>query len=385
VSRNEKPRVLQVSTARVFGGNEEHIRTLVKYLDRDRLDVFAAAPKDGEFAPILAEQGVEVFDFHVAGKFDFGAKRNLVSIVKDNGIDIVHSHNRREDLIGALAARKCGCRAVTTIHDRINMTQDGVRTRGLSSKFYNYILRHWFDRLITVSEATRRDCIEEAGVDPERITHVVNGMDLTRLDIDVNAEAKRRELGIEAEHLVAGMVARVRGTNIGKKGHQYFLEAAAEVGRKLPEARFVIVGEDDEARSFLEGMAEKLGVRPQVVFLGYRGDIIEVMTTFDVAVLPSLFEGLPRTLMEGMALGKPAVGTRVDGIMELVVDGETGILVDARDSGGLAAAMHELLSSPERRATMGAAASARIREVFDGRIMARETGAIYGQLMGAEA
>ncbi|NOZ19655.1 MAG: glycosyltransferase family 4 protein [Planctomycetes bacterium] len=382
MAQDRKIRILQVSSARVYGGNEEHIRTLVKYLDRDVFDVFAAAPKDGEFAPILEKEGVQVFDFHVTGKFDFSAKRNLRSIIGENTIDIIHAHNRREDLVAALAARKCGGIAVTTIHDRINMKQDGTRAHGPATWVYNYLLRHHFHKLITVSEATRDDAIAVAGVAPDKIVHVVNGMDLERLDASLHLDDKRAELGLATEHAVSGMVARVRGTNIGKKGHRYFIEAAAIVARDLPNARFVIVGEDDEARELLSGMAEKLGVRSEVIFLGYRTDILEVMSTFDVVVLPSLFEGLPRTLMEGMALGKPAVGTRVDGIMELIVDGETGILVDPEDSRGLAIAMGEVLSSPDKREEMGAAAAERIRRVFDGRIMARETGEIYRALAG---
>ncbi|MEW6357600.1 MAG: glycosyltransferase [Planctomycetota bacterium] len=382
MAQERKIRVLQVSTARVYGGNEEHIRTLVKYLDRAAFDVFAAAPKDGEFAPILEREGVQVFDFHVSGKFDFSARRRLAAIVKENAIDIIHSHNRREDLVAALAARKCGRIAVTTLHDRINMRQDGTRGRGPATWIYNYLLRHRFDKLITVSTATREDAIAQAGIPPEKIVHIINGMDLERLNVPLDPDAKRAKLELNKKHLVAGMVARVRGTDIGKKGHRYFLEAAAVVARNLPDARFVIVGEDDEARDFLSHMADDLGVRSKVVFLGYRKDILDVMSAFDVAVLPSLFEGLPRTLMEGMAIGKPAVGTRVDGIKELILDGETGILVEPRDSRGLARAMADLLSSPDKRETMGAAAAKRIRTVFDGRIMARETGKIYMALAG---
>lgn len=382
MAHGRKIRVLQVSSACVYGGNEEHIRTLVKYLDRDRFDVLMAAPRRGEFAPVIEAMGTPVVDFQISGKWDFGARRRLITIVREQAVDLVHSHNRREDVVAALAARKCRCAAVTTVHDRINMTQDGTRSRGLSARLYSYILRHGFDRLIAVSEATRRDCIEEAGVSPEKVVHVVNGMDLERLRVPGDPAAKRKELGLASGDLVAGMVARVRGTHIGKKGHRYFLEAAASVGKELPASRFVIVGEDDDARRYLSGMAGELGILPQVVFLGYRKDVMEVLSTFDVIVLPSLFEGLPRTLMEGMALGKPAVGTHVDGIMELVTHGETGLLVEPRDSAALACAMRDLLSCPEKRARMGAAAAARIRDVFDGRAMARGAGQVYETVAG---
>ena len=205
-------------------------------------------------------------------------------------------------------------------------------------------------------------------------------MDLERLNIAVEPMMVRRELGIDERARVVGMVARVRGKNVVKKGHKYFLQACAEVVRAAPRVRFIVAGEDDEAREYLQGMADGLGLSKAVIFLGYRVDILQVMSAFDVIVLASLFEGLPRTLMEGMALGKPAVGTNVDGIGELIVNDECGVLVDPENPHQLAEAITELLNNERKGKEMGLAARARIAEHFDAKKMAEETGAVYEEL-----
>ena len=377
--------VLHVSSARVYGGNEEHVRILVKHLAPDRFRVAVALPQGGEFASVLRSESVQTEGLDIDPRRLWRSAKGLARICRERQTHIVHSHNRREDLVAAWAGRMANVPVrVSTIHDRINMSQEGERVRGLSCKVYNWILRHGFDALLAVSRATRDDVIAEAGVDPDKAIHVVNGMDLDRLAQVGDPLAKRAELGIGPGELVCGMVARVRGRRIGKKGHQYLLAAIPEVVRQVPHARFVIAGADDEAAAYLLDLACGLGVERWVHLLGYRKDVLDVMQVFDVVVLPSLFEGLPRTLMEAMALGKPAVGTNVDGIAELVVPEECGLLVPPRDADALARALIRVLSDGHLRAHMGQAARERIAAHFDGRSMATGTAAVYERLAAAK-
>ncbi len=374
--------ILQVSSARVYGGNEEHIRTLVRYLPKEACRVRAAVPADGEFARVLEREGVGIVPFDPAGKLGlWSAARRLARWCRRERVDVIHSHNRREDAAAALAGRLAGVPVrVSTIHDRINMTQEGERSHSLSCRIYNWTLRRGFDALIAVSDATRRDVIDQARVPAERVHHVVNGMDLARLqDLDESVNL-RTEWGFGEDDVVCGMVARVRGDRIGKKGHRYLLEAVPKVVARAPHARFLIVGADADAAALLRRLADERGAGDRVLILGYRRDALQVMRAFDIAVLPSLFEGLPRTLMEAMALGKPAVGTRVDGIAELIAHEECGLLVEPRDADGLAAALLRLIEDPDLRARMGRAARRRIAEHFDGRRMAERTCEIYREL-----
>jgi len=377
--------VLHVSSARVYGGNEEHIRTLVRYLDRDACNVLVALPTDGEFASVLKREDVPIVHVRIEPEHLLRSAGALARICREHEIDVVHSHNRREDFVTAVA----GWRAktpirISTIHDRINMTQEGERSTGISCSIYNWTLRRGFDALLAVSKATRDDVVDQAGTDPARTHHVINGMDLARLDsVDAGPDL-RDELGLAADDLVCGMVARVRGTKIDKKGHRYLIEAIPAVVSRVPNAKFVIAGADDEAAEFLRCMAVEHGAADHVNILGYRTDVLDVMRTFDVTVLPSLFEGLPRTLMEAMALGKPAVGTSIDGIAELIVHDECGLLVPPRDAAALADALCRVLGDADLRARMGAAARERIATQFDGRTMAERTLAIYQQIAQAK-
>ena len=378
---NSQLNVLHVSSARVFGGNEEHIRTLVKHLDRSRFNAAVALPSDGEFASVLEQNGIPTEHAEISVKRLWRSAKGLARLCRARETHVIHSHNRHEDFVTALAGWLAGVPIrISTIHDRINTNQQGERVRSLSCKAYNWILRHGFDALIAVSKATRDDVIEEAGTDADSTLHVVNGMDLERLDAVGDGIRKRVELGIRPSALVCGMVARVRGRDIDKKGHRYLFAAIPRVVESVPHAHFVIVGADEEATDYLGDLAAGYGATPYVDIMGYRTDILEVMLAFDVVVLPSLFEGLPRTLMEAMALGKPAVGSQVDGIAELVVHEQCGLLVPPRDGDALAEALIRLLSDLDLRRRMGQAAKDRIATEFDGRAMAQGTEAIYERL-----
>jgi len=375
-----KINVLQVSSSRVFGGAEEHVRTLVKYLDREAFDIAAAVPP-GRLAEALISEGARFNAFRIHGKYDIKAVFDLSKVIKDGAIDIVHSHDRRADLIGALAARLAGVRAVTTVHDRINMDQSGRRTTGVSSRMYCMILRRAFAKIITVSAATREDVIDQVGCKAEDVVHIVNGMDLERLNFRPDKEKIAEEIGIEKDKKIVGFVARLRGENFGKKGITYFMEAASSIVREFEGVRFVVVGLEEESERKLKELARLKGVAKYFDFIRYRRSVLDIMSLFSVIVLPSLFEGLPRSLMEGMALGIPAVATGIDGVKELIEDDKSGLLIKPADSEELAAAILRILHDENLAGRLSKAGRLRIAEHFNGRVMAKETGELYKGLM----
>ena len=375
-----KINVLQVSSSNVFGGAEEHVRTLVKYLDKDEFDVGAAVPP-GQFAEAIISEGVRFTSFRIHGKYDVKAVFDLRKIIKEGAIDIVHTHDRRADLIGAPAAKLAGVKVVTTIHDKINMDQSGRRTSGVSSWVYRTILRRGFARIIAVSAATRDDVIDETGCRAEKVIHIVNGMDLDRLGIEPDREKLAEQLGIEKDKKIVGLVARLRGENFAKKGIIYFVEAARAIVREFESVRFVIAGGEEQAEKKLRELARLSGVEGYFYFVRYRRSVLDVMSLFNVIVLPSLFEGLPRALMEGMALGVPAVATEIDGVKELIEDGKSGLLVKPANSEELASAILRILNDENLAARLSEAGRSRVAGHFDGRVMAQETGNVYKSLM----
>jgi glycosyltransferase involved in cell wall biosynthesis len=148
-----------------------------------------------------------------------------------------------------------------------------------------------------------------------------------------------------------------------QKGHQYLITAAAEVVERYPNVRFVFVG-DGILRAELERLVDNLKLKDKILFLGFRHDVDELLHTFDIFVLPSLYEGLPNVVLEAMACGKPVIATAVDGSPEAITDGVSGILVPPKDSDALSKAILHLLENKKMRVEMGKKSRKKVTDYF---------------------
>jgi glycosyltransferase involved in cell wall biosynthesis len=161
-----------------------------------------------------------------------------------------------------------------------------------------------------------------------------------------------------------------------QKGHQYLIEATAQV----PEALFLFAGVGSE-QTRLEAQAKALGVTDRIIFLGHREDIADLLASCDLFVLPSLFEGLPLSILEAMAACKPVVATAVDGNNEIVIDGQTGLLVPPADPGALAGAIRTVLSDPVLARRLAAGGKARVQQEFCAEKMVKSVMQVYEELV----
>jgi glycosyltransferase involved in cell wall biosynthesis len=204
-------------------------------------------------------------------------------------------------------------------------------------------------RVLAVSRSTR-DTLLAQGYPPRLVEVVHNGIDVQR-ETGRHADGLRSELGIPATATVIGEIGRLCDV----KGQRELIEATALV----PDVHVVMVGDDLEQggayRTLLADLTRERGVADRVHLLGYRSDAGELLEQFDMLVLPSWIEGLPGVVLEAMAHAKPVIATPVGGTPELVVDGETGLLVPPRDPMALAAAIRSLLADPERARELGRA------------------------------
>jgi glycosyltransferase involved in cell wall biosynthesis len=227
--------------------------------------------------------------------------------------------------------------------------------------------------------------IREGICPPDRIHYLGNGIDLDQFDPDLvppdKVMALRAELGIPPQRPVIGFVARL----VQEKGIYELIEAASILKSKAIQARFLVIGTAQKGRKGTvspEGVIHELGVEKEVMLLGYRDDIPELLSLMDMVVLPSYGrEGVPRILMESAALGKPVVATRVRGNVEAVEDGKTGVLVPVRDGPALADAILGLLNAPDRAAEMGRQARQRALTHFDERHFFWRTDQEYRRLL----
>ena len=250
-----------------------------------------------------------------------------------------------------MAARLTGARLVHTEHSNLFAHQARLITAERA-------LARLTDAVVADSEKVRRGLIAQ-GLPAHRIRTIVNGIDTERLGRDGLSGRKRTELALYGTSII-GTVGRL----VPVKDQATLLAAFAAVREAFPGVTLVLVGDGPE-RSALECQAHALGIRPHVRFLGERTDVAELVHLFDVFVLSSVSEGMPLTVLEAMAAGRPVVATNVGGLPEVVEHGATGLLVPAGDPRAMAEAIAKLLREPGVRARMGEAGRQRARSLFD--------------------
>jgi glycosyltransferase involved in cell wall biosynthesis len=305
--------------------------------------------------------------------------RPLRDLVERGGFDVIHTHRASYKVL----LRSCKGTALPPVV--VNRGQSrALRPNEVRKMLHPAVRAH------VVVAAHIREVLMAAGVPADRIEVIYGSYDPQRFHPGVDGSAVRRELlegAVDAP--LVGIVAKLSHY----KSHDVFLEAAALVLQRLPEARFAVVGPDpDGARAGLLEMAADLAARLAVPlperlrFTGPRQDIPQVLAALDVSVSASAspWEGLSGVMRESLAVGRPVVCTDVGGNRELVRDGETGRLVPPGDAAALAAAIHELLVEPARARALGAAGQRLAVEKFSNAARARTMEELYRRLL-AEA
>ena len=225
--------------------------------------------------------------------------------------------------------------------------------------------------IVTVSESNRDFMISEFGQQIEpKLRAIPNGINLT----EYLAPANQQERAVQDKDSDLTVVT-VAGLN-NQKGHEYLVRAIPSIVAEFAQVRFVFVGEG-HLRSSLENLATSLGIENKVEFAGWRTDVPAILRRSDLFVLPSLFEGLPLSLIEAMASGKAVVATDVDGTHDVVIDGATGFLVPPKDPAALSQRIAELLADSKMRERFGQAGKERVFASFSDSRMTREYSELY--------
>jgi glycosyltransferase involved in cell wall biosynthesis len=211
------------------------------------------------------------------------------------------------------------------------------------------MLTRWTDAFVAVADAHGRHLVDHERFPEDKVHIIYNGVDAARFAPHDGTET-RRSLGIPLEAPVVGILAALRP----EKNHELFLAGAQHILRRLPSARFIIVG-DGPKRAELEGLASQLGVASSIHFLGTRSDVPDLLAACDLVALTSHNEAAPVSVLEALSVGKPVVASDVGSVRETVRDGETGRLFPASDVEAYATAAADLLSDRDARERMGAA------------------------------
>jgi glycosyltransferase involved in cell wall biosynthesis len=343
----ERLRVLLLIDRLRGGGAESFVVGLATHLPRERIDVSVCATRakvTGLLVEMLDAAGVRHVALERRSRWDLLRMRRLATLLRSGRFDIVHAHKFGSNVWGTLLGRACGIPVV--------IAQEH------SWSYQGRPLRKWIDgrvvgrlatRFVAVSDADAARMVEKEKVPPGKVVVMPTGYIARPFASDTDL---RSELGVGPETPLIGTAVILRY----EKAIDVLLEAHARLLASMPEAHLVIAG-DGPIRTELEGYAQGLPLDGRVHFLGPRDDVDAILRSLDVAVLSSDFEGKPLFVFECMANRTPLVATAVGGLLELVRDGETGVLVPPRDPEALAGAVAGLLADREKAAKIAAAAA----------------------------
>jgi len=357
-------RIMQFITPSQIGGAEVHVSALSDKLRGRGHEVTVVCPRGRALAAELAARGLRVRTPRTMGKVDPLTLMRLARWLRRDRVQVIHTHLSTASLLGSWAARLAGIPAVATVH--------GLNTRTCFN---------WAHAIIAVSNAVKQHLVAQ-GMEPDRITVVHNGVDLRALSRPEESGVVRERWGLPAGAPVLITVGRLTA----RKGHRDLLEAVSELvsNPRWSELRLLIVGTGVLLRKLKE-KAPRLGLAGRALFVGFQQDVVPFLQAADIFVLPSIQEGLSLSALEAMALGKPVVACRVGGTPEVVVDGETGLLVAPGRPAELAGALERLLADPDRARAMGERGRRRVKEAFDFEQMVSKIEDIYRSLIARQA
>jgi glycosyltransferase involved in cell wall biosynthesis len=369
----ERPRnVFHFTDSTSFGGAEKALLSLAAGLDARRWTSTLVYHPSAGAQPLVAragEAGCRLLPVAPMPEGIYGARRavSLARALRRQRPEVFHAHLTwpiacKFGLAAAVAARVPAVVATHHLVPPFTMTRQALLQQRL--------LDHGVGRRLAVSEDTANRLQALFGWPREKISVVHNGIPEPVGSVQPDAHLRSQLLhGRRALLLVPARLDPL-------KGHEYLFEAA----RSLEDVQVVLAGDGPE-RAQLELRARELGLAARVTFLGFRHDMPRLLACADVAVLPSLAEGLPLALLEAMAVGVPLVATRIGGTSEAVVDEVTGLLVPPRDPPALAAAVERVLADPQAAHLRAEAATARLKALFTSARMIASVESVYEELL----
>jgi glycosyltransferase involved in cell wall biosynthesis len=359
---------LHIDTARTWRGGQNQVLLTVNGLRELGHRAALVAHPDGELRRRAAE-GLELIPIASKAEVDLQAAWRLSRAIKRLNPDIVHAHDPHGVAMASFALSLGGSARMPVL----------VASRRVDFHLNGNAFSRWkhrqVDCFIAASEAIRQMLISD-GVPAARAVTVHEGIDVSA--VAATPSVNLHETFWLPHHApVVGNVAAL----VPHKGHRHLIDAAHLVVQRLPDARFLILGEG-ELREPLERQIREHRLEKHVLLPGFRTDVIGCIHGFDLFAMSSVTEGLGTSLLDAMACSRAIVATRAGGIPEVVEDGLTGILVPPHDHRAMAEAIVGLLGDPPLRQRMGEAGFRRAREGFTVERMVTETAAVYARLAG---
>lgn len=376
-------RVLHIHTLPIVSGSGINTFLSMQGVDKKRYEVELACAPGGRLIPLVQENGMKVRPFkHLIQPLhplkDTMALLDLTVFLKKYPYQIVHTHNSKAGFLGRLAAKLAGVPAIVhTVHGFAFHDQEPLY-RQMLFRNLERLESYWCDKMIFISQPLIDWALREKIVGEEKIVKIYSGIQLD-LFRPVKRAVKmeiRKKWNLKQKDAVIGIVSKLWEG----KGHVTLIDAFKLLRKQIRDAKLVIVGEG-HLYNELHRLVNMNGLRNSVLFTGFQMDVSEIIATFDVAVLPSFFEGMGRVLLEAMAMQKPVVASRVGGIPDLVKHGISGLLVKPGDVKELADALEKILGDKRLASKMGREGRRTIKEQYSSDVMVQSIQEVYREIL----
>jgi glycosyltransferase involved in cell wall biosynthesis len=366
-------RILGVDPERGFAGGETQVLGLTLGLRRVGYNAELACDPRGRLWERARAEGIECHALPIRNALDFAAGMRLRTLLSRMRYDVVHFHTSRAHSMAPFAR---GCAPALVVTRRMDYRPNRL--------FAPFLYNRAVDAVAAISNRVA-DALGEAGVARDHLRIIPSGVDcehFRRADSSERDVARSR-IGIARDDFLVGTVGMLEE----RKGHRYLLEAIAILNRARTGASRIkcAIAGDGAMRDELTRFAQSSGIGSDILFLGMIGDARQLLDALDVFVFPSLSEGLGVALLEAMACGLPVVARRVGGIVDIVEDHRSGLLVTPRDATAIAEAIGALADDEERRRQIANAARVRVAENFSMDATARKTIELYRACLNRQA
>ncbi len=328
-------RLMQITHDLAIGGLQQVVVSICRSIDRDKFDVSVLCLRSlGEFIPEIEDLGIKVHYLpQKESGTDYLSFLNVARILRQEKIDVIHTHNTQPFIDGTIGAWLSGVK--TIVHtDHARDFPDKKRYM-----FAEWLMSHWAYGVVGVSEHTTANLRKYEKITKKKLLTIPNGVSQEKFELSIDKEKLRQELGIRNTGPVIGLGVRLSE----QKGITYLIKAMKDVIKEVPDISLVIAG-DGPLQATLDQEVLSLELSENIFFVGPRTDMPRLLKLFDLYVLPSLWEGLPMVLLEAMAAGCPIIATNVGGNMSAIKDGFNGFLVPSKNTEELARTIINLLN-----------------------------------------
>lgn len=309
---------------------------------------------------------------------DWQCYRALCRMLQDYRPELVHTHSSKAGILGRRAASRLGIPCVHSIHGA-SFHYGQPQTLHLLYQTAERIADRWCDHYITVCDAMAQQYLDAGIGTPDKFTTVYSGMDVEQfIRPRIPPNVMRERLGLSSDDIVFGKIARL----FHLKGHEHLVEAAPEIVRSVPNARFLLIG-DGILKDALQRRIDELGLTDRFVFTGLVApdEIGEHLHAMDVLIHASRWEGLARVLPQALISGKPVISFDIDGAPEVCRHDDTGLLVPPGDEAGLAEAAVRLGTDPVLRRHFGNRGRELFTEIFRHEFMTERIREVYERVL----